>query len=306
MSETAYVLAGPTASGKSALAMELALRHGLEIICMDSMQIYRRMDIGTAKPTPAERAAVPHHLVDVAEPDEPFTVTQWLELALAAQADIEARGRRALYVGGTGFYLRALRHPMAMGETAGDERLRAALQAEAEAPGGKERLHARLREVDPQTAARLHPNDARRVIRALEVYQLTGVPFSRQQNPVGCAARPCRVAALAPERAEMYRRIDRRVDRMLEDGLLEEVRGLLASGVPADCQAMKAIGYKELVPCLRGECSLADAADAIRQGTRHYAKRQLTWLRREEDLFWVDPLTDTALGALEGYFFGVS
>ncbi|MBR6028743.1 MAG: tRNA (adenosine(37)-N6)-dimethylallyltransferase MiaA [Clostridia bacterium] len=305
MNNTVFILTGPTASGKSSLALRLAQRHGLEIVCMDSMQIYRGMDIGTAKPTPEEQALVPHHLVDVADPAEPFSVTQWLTLAEEALADIARRGRRALFVGGTGFYLRALRHPMAMGHTAGDPALREALQAEADSPGGRERLHARLAEADPATAARLHVNDVRRVIRALEVCQLTGKPFSAQVNPPEPdTGRRFRVAALSLPRETLYARVDARVDQMLSAGLLDEVKALLAAGIPADCQAMQAIGYKELVPILRGETSLETAAAALKQNTRHYAKRQLTWLRREEEVFWADAGDDGVEEMVERWFWG--
>ena len=297
---TAFVLSGPTASGKSSLALSLALEYDLEIICMDSMQVYRRLNIGTAKPTPAERALVPHHLVDAVDPALPFSVTQWLEMALEAQADIERRGRRALYVGGTGFYLRALRHPMAMGDAAADPGLRAGLQARADQPGGKEELHRELAQVDPDTAARLHVNDVRRVIRALEVYRLTGLPFSRQENPAPRDPEAVyRVAALELPREELYRRTDARVDQMMAEGLPEEARALLDSGLSPDSQAMKAIGYRELVPWWRGEISLEEAREEIKKDTRHYAKRQMTWLRREEEVAWLrDPGPEKAAAAL--------
>ena len=297
-----WVLAGPTASGKTALSLALARRHGCELLCMDSMQIYRGMDIGTAKPTPEERAAAPHHLLDIADPREPFSVAQWQEAAEAAIRSVLARGRQPLLVGGTGFYLRALRHGMAMGDAPADPALRAELEARASLPGGKEALHARLAEADPVTAARLHVNDVRRVIRALEVCQATGRPFSAQRQIGEPPPFRCRVAALTMDRAVLYARIDRRVEEMMAAGLAEEVRCLLDSGVPADCQAMKGIGYKELVPCLRGEVSLAEAVAAIQQASRHYAKRQWTWLRREEDVCWVDSLAPDALEQLERWY----
>ncbi len=301
MDKTCWVIAGPTASGKTALSIRLAQEHGCEIICMDSMQLYRRMDIGTAKPTPAERAAVPHHMVDVAEPTEAFSVARYQEMAEACVRDIQARGKRALFVGGTGLYLRALRHPMAMGDVAADEGIRAELQALSEQPGGREKLHAMLAHVDAETAARLPVGDVRRVIRALEVWRLTGIPFSRQPQREQTPAFRYRVASLNMDRAKLYERVERRVDAMLREGLVEEVRGLLDSGVPPEAQAMKGLGYKELVPYLRGECSLEAAVDEMKKGTRHYAKRQLTWMRREEDVRWLDSLSPNAYDELEAY-----
>lgn len=302
MDNTCWVLAGPTASGKTALSLRLARAHGCEIICMDSMQLYRGMDIGTAKPTPEEQQAVPHHMLDVAQPTEAFSVAQYQEMAEACVRDIQARGRRALFVGGTGFYLRALRHPMAMGQVAGDAAIRQELEAMAAEKGGKERLHALLMQVDAPTAQRLHPNDVRRVVRALEVYRLTGKPFSQQPAMEQKPSFSYRVAALHMDREILYRRIEQRVDEMLSQGLVEEVRTLLSSGVPAEAQAMKGLGYKELVPYLRGECTLEEAIYEMKIGTRHYAKRQLTWMRREEAVQWVDSLAPDAYEQLERYF----
>ena len=299
-----WVLAGPTATGKTERALRLAERYGCEIVGMDSMQIYRRMDIGTAKPTPEERARAPHHMIDVADPSEPFSVAQYREMAEAAARDILGRGRIPLFVGGTGFYLRALRHPMAMGAVRGDEALRRELEREAETPEGRARLHARLAEVDPPTAARLHVNDSRRVIRALEVYTLTGKPFSRQDNGDEAPPFRYRVAALTMDRAVLYRRVEERVDRMLADGLEAEVRALLAGGLSPKAQSMQAIGYKEMAAYIAGETDLAQAVADIKQGTRHYVKRQLTWLRREEDLLWADTASPDADEQLAAYYTG--
>lgn len=297
-----WALTGPTASGKTALSIRLAQEFGCEIICMDSMQIYRGMDIGTAKPTLAERQGVPHHMVDVADPSESFSVARYQEMAEAAMAECFARGHRPLLVGGTGFYLRALRHPMAMGDAPGNDELRSELQSIAEQTDGRQLLHDELAAVDPQTAERLHPNDVRRVIRALEVYRLTGVPFSQQPQLQTDAPFRYRVAALTMDRATLYRRIEQRVDEMIASGLVDEVRGLLARGVPAEAQAMKGLGYKELVPYLRGECSLEQAVNEMKLGTRHYAKRQLTWMRREEDVLWVDALSDSVYAQLRQWY----
>ena len=300
--KTCWVLTGPTASGKTALSIRLANAHDCEIVCMDSMQIYRRMNIGTAKPTPEEMAGIPHHMIDVAEPDESFSVARYQEMAEACIADIQARGKRALLVGGTGLYLRALRQPMSMGDVSADETIRAELEAIAITETGKQQLHDMLEAVDPDTAARLHVNDSRRVIRALEVYRLTGVPFSRQpQLPTESRFR-YRVATLTMDRALLYQRVEKRIDVMFAQGLADEVRGLLDSGVPADAQAMKAIGYKEVVPYVRGEATFGETDYLLKLNTRHYAKRQLTWMRREEDVLWVDAMAADAYDVLENWY----
>lgn len=300
--KTCWVLTGPTASGKTALSIRLAKAYQCEIVCMDSMQIYRGMNIGTAKPTLEEMDGIPHHMIDVADPEEAFSVARYQEMAEACIADIQARGKRALLVGGTGLYLRALRQPMAMGDVAADDMLRAELEALAAQENGKQRLHDMLAEVDPETAARLHLNDVRRAVRALEVYRLTGVPFSKQPQLQGESRFTYRVASLTMDRALLYARIEKRVDQMIELGLIEEVRGLLDSGVPADCQALKAIGYKEIVPYIRGEASWEETDYLLKLNTRHYAKRQLTWMRREEDVLWVDALRDDAYQTLENWY----
>ena len=297
-----WVLTGPTASGKTALSIRLAKAHDCEIVCMDSMQIYRRMNIGTAKPTEEEMEGVPHHMIDVAEPDEAFSVARYQEMAEECIADIHSRGRRALLVGGTGLYLRALRQPMAMGDVSADESIREELEAIALTEGGKQRLHDLLEAVDPVTAARLHVNDSRRVIRALEVYRLTGLPFSQQPQIDAESRYQYRVATLTMDRAKLYQRVEKRIDIMFAQGLADEVRGLLESGVPADAQAMKAIGYKELVPFVRGEAAFEETDYLLKLNTRHYAKRQLTWMRREPDVLWVDSLAPDAYEKLENWF----
>ena len=299
---TCWVIAGPTASGKTALSIRLAKAHDCEIVCMDSMQIYRGMTIGTAKPTPEEMDGVLHHMLDVASPDEPFSVARYQEMAEEVMADIIRRGHRPLLVGGTGLYLRALRHPMAMGMVTGDDNIRAVLEKEAQETDGRFKLHQRLAKIDPDTAARLHVNDVRRVVRALEVYQLTGVPFSKQHQVEAEPPFNYRVASLTMDREKLYQRIEKRVDLMLEAGLVQEVRDLLNSGIPADAQAMKGLGYKEIIPYLRGEWTLDKAVYELKLGTRHYAKRQLTWMRREEDVCWVDSLSADAYEQLEKWF----
>lgn len=281
-------LTGCTASGKSALALELARELSGEIVCMDSMQIYRRMDIGTAKPTREEQMAVPHHLLDIVEPEESYGVADYVRDAEKAFAEIWNRGRLPVLVGGTGLYLKALLHGLALGAEKSDPELRARLEKEALAPGGREKLHQALERVDPFSAARLHPNDLRRVIRALEVYQLSGVPLSRQNQDV--RERPYQILpfCLRMNRQELFDRIQRRVEKMLEQGLLEEVRELLQSGVPLSAQSMQAIGYKELAPVALGRASLSDAAEQLALHTRHYAKRQETWFLGEKSLRWLE------------------
>ena len=299
---TVWALAGPTASGKTALSVQVAARCGCEIVCMDSMQIYRGMDVGTAKPTPAEMAGIPHHMMDVADPREPFSVAMYQEMAEKVMGDILARGHTPLLVGGTGFYLRALTNPMTMGMVPADDALRDELQALADGENGAQKLHDLLAEVDPVTAERLPLGDVRRMIRAYEVWKKTGIPFSNQPQTQRELPFRYRVAALTLDRAALYERCDARVDSMLGSGLVDEVRGLLASGVPADCQAMKGIGYKELTPvCLAG-ASLDAAVYTIKLNTRHYAKRQLTWFRHEDGLTWFDGLSAHAADALTAFY----
>lgn len=302
MTNTCWVITGPTASGKTALSLRLAQAHNCEIVCMDSMQIYRGMDIGTAKPTPEEQSQAVHHMLDVADPDESFSVMRYQHMAEDVIREIQARGKRALLVGGTGLYLRALRHPMVMGTIGGNEEIRQRLEAIASTEAGKQQLHDQLEQVDPETAARLHLNDVRRIVRALEVYELTGLPFSKQPAVEEPAAFPYRVVTLDMDRALLYQRVEQRVDAMMEQGLVDEVRRLREAGIPDDAQAMKGLGYKELLPYLRGEYSLEKAIYEIKLGTRHYAKRQLTWMRREEDVLWVNRQDADVYEQIENYF----
>lgn len=296
--ERALILTGPTASGKSALALELAGHIGAEIVALDSMTVYRGMDVGTAKPTPAERERIPHHLINVLEPWESLTVARWLARAGEACRDITARGKRPLFVGGTPFYLKALLHGLFPGPP-GDEALRLALEAEAERDGAGT-LHARLTAIDPRTAARLHPNDLRRVVRALEVHTVTGKPISEWQqtwDTPGFTDRPHEAPAPVPipavvltlARETLYSRINSRVDRMLADGWVDEVRRLLALPQPPGREARQALGYREILAHLDGSGpDLAATADLIRTRTRQFAKRQLTWFRHITQLVPVD------------------
>ena len=281
-------LTGPTASGKSALALRLAREMGWEILCMDSMQVYRRMDIGTAKPTAEERQLVPHHLLDILDPRDSFSVSEYREAAEETMNRLRKEGKSFLFVGGTALYLQALMHPMAMGQVPANPGLREELNRLAEEPGGKQALSDRLRRLDPDTADRLPLNDVRRIIRAIEVSEATGIPFSRQpirETPDGAE---WKVVSTAMERSRLYSRINDRVGEMLRLGLAREVESLLEEGVPEDAQSMQGLGYKEMIPCVRGECTAEEAAERIRTGTRHYAKRQMTFLRREEQIRYVD------------------
>jgi len=279
------ILTGPTASGKSAVALELAERIGGELVAMDSMTLYRGMDIGTAKPNAADRARVPHHLLDAFDPWESATVAWWLAAADAACAAIAARGKVAIFVGGTPFYLKSLLHGLFPGPPA-DSLLRSRLEAEVEA-GGRVALHARLAAVDERTAARLHPNDVRRVVRALEVFELTGRPISSWQTTWDTAAfagdSPQAVPAPIPAvrldlpREELYRRIDARVLGMMEAGWLDEAKRLRES--PMSREAAQALGYRELFDHLHGHTPWNETVALIQTRTRQFAKRQLTWFR---------------------------
>ncbi len=294
MEQSVWVITGPTASGKSALAMNIAMQYHCEIVCMDSMQIYRGMNVGTAKPTKAEQQAVPHHMLDIVSPRDEYSVSLYQKQAEDVIQGIFDRENQPLLVGGTGFYLRALRNPMALGDTAADASFREEMEHVSVLPDGPDKLHTMLEAVDPVTANRLHKNDVRRVIRALEVYHVTGKPFSAQRKITGDARYSYRVVALDMDRNVLYERIHERIERMLEEGLVEEVKGLLAEGVPADAQSMQGIGYKEVIPFIRGEITRIDMENVIRLNTRHYAKRQLTWMRHEGQVQWVNPLNPDA------------
>jgi tRNA dimethylallyltransferase len=281
-------LVGPTGSGKTQLALDLAVCLGAEIVNCDSRQIYRGLDIGSAKPSPAERATRPHHLFDVVEPDQPFDAARYRTLARAAIADIQARGHRALVVGGTGLYLKALRYGLCAGPSR-DLGLRAALLArEAAHPGS---LHAELAARDPVSAARLHTHDRVRLVRALEVLELTGQPLSAQQAQHGFRIDelPMRVLGVAVERARLYADIDARCEAMLAAGLLDEIRALWARGHSAELPALRSIGYRELGAHLRGELDLAAALAAMQRATRRLAKRQLSWFRADPSIEWLPP-----------------
>ena len=301
------VITGPTATGKTKLGVMLARELGGEVVSADSMQIYRGMDIGTAKPTQEEMQGVPHHLIDVAEPWESWSAAKFVEAARAACLDIIARGRLPIVVGGTGLYIDSLVQGRSFGavdETGGTRR---ELEERYDEIGGAAMLRE-LSQLDPERAAKLSPNDKKRVVRAYEVYLLTGRTIteldreSREREPEFDA----RYIILGwASREELYRRIDERVDEMAAQGLFEEVESLLAAGLGPDTTAMQAIGYKEAAQALRGECSRDEAVEKIKRETRRYAKRQLTWLRRREGALRIDwegpPDFESALRASTGF-----
>ena len=279
-------IAGPTASGKTALAVELAKELDGEVVSCDSMQIYKRMDIGTAKPSLEEMQGIPHHMIDVAEPDEDFSVSRYCEMAGPIVDDIVARGKTAIIAGGTGLYM--------------DSLIRGNTFAPFPSTGQRERLEAQademgmefmtnwLREIDPEAAARIH--DRKRILRALEVYLETGetiTEHNRRTQLIPPKYGPLWLGLDFEPRSALYERIDLRVSLMLQQGLVEEIKNLLASGIPEKCTAMQAIGYKEFINALDNRCTIEEAADEVRKSSRHYAKRQLTWFRRNAGLHWL-------------------
>ena len=303
------VVAGPTATGKTRLGIELARRYGGEIVSADSMQVYRGMDIGTAKASSEERAAAPHHMLDVAEPWEDYSVSRYVEEAGRCCDEILSRGRLPILVGGTGLYIDSLlaQRDFAQKDSCGDS-LREDLNAEYDRIGGEVML-SQLAAFDPDRAARLHPADKRRIVRAIEIYRLTGVTIT--EHDAQTRARPpryraARIVLSYRDRTALYARIDRRVDAMIEAGLFDEVEKLLARGLSADCTAMQAIGYKEAALALRGELSREAAAELIKQNSRRYAKRQLTWFKRTPDALWIcwdgEPDFDRALREVQQHF----
>jgi tRNA dimethylallyltransferase len=286
----AIFLMGPTASGKTELAIELVRALPCEIISVDSALIYREMNIGTAKPDAAELQAAPHRLIDILDPDESYSAARFREDALREMAEISGRGKIPLLVGGTMLYFRALQHGLSDLPDA-DPEVRERLEQEAAAQGW-EALHRRLAAVDPESAARIHPNDPQRIGRALEVYELTGRPLSQLQQRGGSEALPYRVVKLARaprDRAELHRRIERRFHRMLEQGFEEEVRGLLARWrLDPEMPAMRCVGYRQMLGYIRGEYDRQEMIDRGIASTRQLAKRQFTWLRAEPGLHWLD------------------
>ena len=282
------VITGPTASGKTALGVALAQRLRGEVVSADSMQIYRGMDIGTAKPTPEEMQGVPHHMIDIADPAENYSVSRYAAEASACVDDILARGKLPIVVGGTGLYIDSLIAGRTFADGTADTALRQELNERYDEIGG-EGLLGELRKFDPERAARLHPADKKRIVRAMEVYILTGKTITQHDAETRAAPPRYDAAKIAldfADRQDLYDRIDRRVDAMVRQGLFDEVRALLAAGVPADCTAMQAIGYKEALSYLDGAATREEAIEEIKLRSRQYAKRQLTWLRRDKDIHW--------------------
>ena len=305
-------LAGPTAAGKSALAMEVARRLDTDIISVDSAQVYRGLDIGTAKATAKEQKLVRHHLINLVDPDEDYSVADYQRHARQVIAELWSSGRLPFMVGGTGLYLRAVTRGYAFGRRGGDETLRRRLDAEADLRG-VEALHRRLEQLDPAAAVKIHPQDRRRIIRALEVHTLEGKPISQQvERTQRQEESPYRLLlfGLTMPRPELYRAIGERTDRMLAGGFTEEVKGLLERGYPPSSPGLQILGYRQLAAYIKGEREWAETVEEIKQQTRRLAKRQLTWFRREPGLTWLhrsagggaDGLADKIIAAAKEIF----
>ena len=287
--EPLIILTGPTAVGKTALSLSLAERVNGEIISADSMQVYRGMDIGSAKIMPEEQKGIPHHLIDVLDPDEEFHVVRFVQMAKEAMEDIRSRGKVPILTGGTGFYIQAMLYDIDFTESGEDDSYRRELETYAKEQGA-EKLHEKLKEVDPISAEKIHANNVKRVIRALEFYHQNGTPISAHNEEQKKQTSPYNLAyfVLNAPRDILYERIDKRVDQMLEEGLVKEVEGLKREGCHRGMVSMQGLGYKEILAYLEGEYPLEEAVRILKRDTRHFAKRQLTWFRRESDVIWVD------------------
>lgn len=283
------IICGPTGVGKTSSAIQAAMRFEGEIVGADSMQIYKYMDIGTAKPTPSERASVPHHLIDFLEPDQPFDAAMYVDMADETIMELRGRGVVPFVVGGTGFYIKALVHGL-FDQGRRDSSVRERLRREAEEQGA-ESLHRRLAECDPEAAGRIHPNDVYRIIRALEVFETTGASMSTLHASHGFEARRHRALkiGLTMDRPALYERIDHRVDAMLEAGLLEEVRLLLRLGFRESLKSMQSIGYRHMVEFIQGRIPWEEAVRTLKRDTRRYAKRQMTWFKADPEIKWTEP-----------------
>ena len=286
------IILGPTAVGKSTIALELAQKIGAEIVNADSQQVYRHMDIGTEKPSPADRAIIRHHIIDVVDPDEEFNVAMFCQLATASVNDISSRYRNIIVCGGTGLYLKALTRGLFVGP-AQDMRVRESLKAEIEAHGLNS-LYRRLEQIDPASTSWIHPNDRQRIIRALEVYELTDKPMSEWQNAHAFRERPYEalMIGLERERAELYDRINQRTEKMIETGLLDEVASLVENGYGLDLKPLRSLGYRHMGLVLKGELQLDQAVELMKRDTRRLAKRQLTWFRQDREIRWFHPDTE--------------
>ncbi|MFW6052275.1 MAG: tRNA (adenosine(37)-N6)-dimethylallyltransferase MiaA [Desulfosalsimonas sp.] len=283
------VICGPTGIGKTRLSLALARKLNGGIVSADSMQIYRYMDIGTAKPDAAERAAAPHYMIDVADPNEPYDAARFAKEARVAIATLEKQNRLPLIIGGTGLYIKALLHGLFQASPS-RPRLRQRLRSEAELKGSRY-LYDRLAACDPEAAGRIHPNDTYRIIRALEVYEITGRPISEYQQSHRFADSPfCTLKiGLHIERQKLYERINQRIEKMITDGLLAEVHGLLEKGYGPELKSMQSLGYRHMTDYLREKLSWLDAVDQMKRDTRRYAKRQLVWFRKDPEIIWTSP-----------------
>jgi tRNA dimethylallyltransferase len=292
------VVTGPTASGKTSAALEVCLRLGGELVSADSMQVYRGMDIGTAKSILEERKGVPHHLIDVIDPNCPFSVADYALLARAAIREVLERGRIPVVCGGTGQYVSALVDELTFHSSPPDEIVRKRLHSEAESLGNDAMLE-RLRLIDPESAARLHPNDRRRILRALEIHESTGRTLSEMNRLSHPAEKEFdfKTFVLNPDKETLYQRCDQRVDLMLEMGLLDEIERLIAQGVSPTAQSMQAIGYKQLLEFRAGKSTLPESIEQVKKATRNYAKRQLTWFRGLKEASWIqsDPTSPSGI-----------
>jgi tRNA dimethylallyltransferase len=292
---------GPTAVGKTKIAIEIASQINAEIISADSMCVYRYMDIGTAKPTAKDRKKVPHHLIDVVDPDYPFSVSDYISLAVKSLDDISSRGKIPLVCGGTGLYLRALFEGFSFPIIGKNEKIREEYLNRIQKEG-LQKIHQELEKIDPVSAQRIHPNDAKRIIRALEVFRLTGMPISKLQekgqgsrvkghNPTDDGRR---IIGLNLPKEELYQRIERRIEQMFKDGLVDEVKDLLNRGYHKNLTSMQALGYKETIDYLENKITLPELIELVKQKTRQFAKRQMTWFRSFENVIWIDANEATA------------
>ncbi len=281
------ILSGPTAVGKTEISIDIAKKFGMEIINADSMQVYKYMDIGTAKPSPEERKLVRHHLIDIVNPDEDFDAGKYRELATTCIWELWQKNIIPLVVGGTGLYIRVLTRGIC-GQIPKDETIRNKLRKDFEKHGPKE-LYFRLKKVDPQIALKVHPNDKQRILRALEVFESTGKPLSKWQEKHNFSDNPFRTLKIFifREREEIYRRIDKRTEKMFANGLIEETEELLKKGFAPDAKPLQSIGYKQAVSCIMGLKSIDEAIEETKKETKHYAKRQFTWFRKEPDFKWI-------------------
>lgn len=291
-SDKVIAIVGPTASGKTSLSIELAKRLDGEIINGDALQVYKGLNIGTAKITEDEKEGIPHHLFDIKEPTDSFSVAEYQSVVRKCIEDIRSRGKQPIIVGGTGLYIQSVLFDFRFTEEAGDEEVRAELEKEMETEGGAERLYNRLQHLDPSSAKKIHPNNHRRLIRALEIIEVTGKTKNEHEQGAGEAlVFEHLIVGLTLDREVLYERINLRVDQMMEDGLLEEAKGLWKNGIRG-VQSVQAIGYKELYQHFEGLISLEEAVELIKKHTRHYAKRQMTYFRNKVDISWFDANSD--------------